>query len=263
MAIIKRGVPVENLSAIHPLLADIVYNRQAYAPNGQKRHLEFEISQEEIFFVYSQIQGMEQCKRVLEIGCAMGISSLVIAAALHARNGNDSHHRIIDPRQATTYENIGIGHLRKANFSNWELMPLGSEIALPQILQKGEQYDFIFQDGIHSFDHCLLEFHYFNRILRDGGLLLCDDVDNHGVNQFIRHVSLDPHWRIVACVGRPYWSYKRRIAACVRRLVSPCLKIFPRKLAKEIFSDELLRPDNQLGLDSSMIALQKYNLALS
>ena len=247
----------ENLSAIHPLLADIIYNRRAYLPDGTPRPLISEISRSEMFFIYSKILGMPQCQNVLEIGCAMGLSSLVIDAALAARGNQACQHWIVDPYQETSWQSIGVGHLRRAGFTNWKLFPAGSELALPQIMQGGEKFDFIFQDGMHTFDHCLLEFHYFDRILRTGGLLLYDDVDNIGVNRFIRYISLYPHWRIVACADRPAWSRGRKTLSHVQRLISPLLKVLPRRLAIEFFSDALLRPHAQLGLDSSMIALQK------
>jgi hypothetical protein len=254
---VPRWTHVENLSTIHPLLADVVYNRQAYSPDGNRCPLEFEVSQAEIFFIFSSIRGMDKCQKVLEIGCAMGISSLAIESALHARGSENYLHRIIDPSQETTYRNIGVGHLQRAGFSNWELVPIRSEFALPEMLQRGDQYDLIFQDGMHTFDHCLLEFHYLERMLRAGGLLLYDDIDSVSLNQFIRHISLIPHWKIVGCADSPRWSKSRKALNAFRQTISPFLRVLPRRLAVEFFNDSLIRSDASLGLNSSMIALQK------
>lgn len=257
MNTIERWSHEENLTSIHPLLADIVYNRQAYLPDGNKYPLSAEISRAEMFFIYSQIMGLDHCHNVLEIGCAMGISSLVIEAALLARGNHNSLHCIIDPFQETQWKNIGVGHLHKAGFSNFELVPQKSEIALPHMMERKRRFDFIFQDGMHTFDHCLLEFHYLDRILNIGGLLMYDDVDNISMNRFIRYISLYPHWQIVACAGKPFWPRSRFVLNYIRRSVSPFLKFVPRRIAIEILSDTVLRPDEHLGLNSSMIALRK------
>jgi hypothetical protein len=37
----------------------------------------------------------------------------------------------------------------------------------------------------------------------------------------------------------------------------PLSKLFPKKMRYKIFSDNVIRPDKKLGLDVSMIALQK------
>lgn len=254
---VKHWSHEENLTAIHPLLADIVYNRQAYLPDGNRYPLGVEISRAEMFFIYSHILGMEHCQDVLEIGCAMGISSLVIEAALKARGNTISHHLIIDPFQNSQWKNIGVEHLRLAGFSNYELLPLKSEIALPDIMQREDRYDFIFQDGMHTLDHCLLEFHYLDRILKIGGLLIYDDIDNISMNRFIRYISLYPHWEIVSCAGKPSWPRSRYLLNLFRRSLSPFLKVIPRRIAIELLSDTILRPDEHLGLNSSMIALRK------
>jgi len=254
---IERWTHIENLTTIHPLLADIVYNRRAILPNGDTRPLRVEISQEEIFFLYTSLMEMKQCKQVLEIGCAMGISSLVIQAALAARGNPDCCHKILDPFQDSQWEGIGVGHLHSAGFTDWELIPSKSEIGLPHLMEQGAQFDFIFQDGMHTLDHCLLEFHYLDRMLRTGGLLIYDDIDNVSMNRFIRYISLYPHWEIVACAGTPCWPRSRKILNQFRRMASPFLQVFPRHLAIEIFSDAILRPDEHLGLNSSMIALRK------
>ena len=75
------------MATIHPLLADIVYNRRVYLPDGRTEELRAEVSRQEMAFIQTQIAGLDICRNVLEIGMAMGISALVIEAALDARGG--------------------------------------------------------------------------------------------------------------------------------------------------------------------------------
>ena len=244
-----------DLATIHPLLADIVYNRRVYLPDGRTEELRAEVSRQEMAFIQTQIAGLDICRNVLEIGMAMGISALVIEAALDARGGGV--HLIIDPYQSTQWRGIGVEHLRRAGFTRWVLVESGSEIALPRLVEQSREFDLIFQDGMHTFDHCMLEFHYLDRLLRPGGLLLYDDIDCYHLNRLIRYVSLYPHWEIAACAGSPCWSRGRKAFDAICRFAAPVLSLFPRQWAIEVFSDALLRPNRRLGLDSSMIALRK------
>lgn len=244
-----------DLAAIHPLLADIVYNRRVYLPDGHTEELRAEVSKQEMAFIQAQIAELDVCRNVLEIGMAMGISALVVEAALDARGGGE--HLFLDPYQSTEWRSIGVEHLRRAGFTHWELLELGSEIALPRLVEQRREFDLIFQDGMHTFDHCMMEFHYFDRLLRPGGVLLYDDVDCYHLNRLIRYVSLYPHWEIAACAGIPSWSRGRKAFDAICRFSAPLLGLFPRQWAIEVFSDALLRSNRSMGLDSSMIALRK------
>lgn len=134
---------------------------------------------------------------------------------------------------------------------------MGSEEALPLLYRDKREFDLVFQDGMHTFDHALLEFFYIDRLTRVGGLVIYDDVDTYSINRFVRYVSLYPHWVVVACVGRPAWGAARRVGNMLKAILRPLLKLLPWRLALEFISDTILRSDRSLGVNSSMLALQK------
>jgi len=246
----------QKLTEIDPVLAEIVYSRKVRDEDGTSHPLKSEISREEMFFLFDHIRTRSDCRRVLEIGCAMGVSSLVISAALKKKQG-DTFHLICDPWQETVWRKIGLRNLEKAGYRNIECWSIGSESALPRLYERREQFDFVFQDGMHTFDHAMMEFFYIDRIIRVGGTIVYDDVDVYSINRFIRFVSLYPHWKIVACVGVPAWGIGRRLANLFKWCLYPVICVLPRNIAIEFVSDSVLRPDRALGLNSSMLALEK------
>lgn len=248
-----------NLREINQLLAEIVYSRKVTTPGGEALPLDSEITQDEIFFLYDAIRNDPDCRSVLEIGCAMGVSSLAIAAALSGK-GDGTSHVICDPWQSKAWKGLGVAHLRRGGFSNFEFLEAGSEEALPFLYKEKRCFDLVFQDGMHTFDHALLEFFYIDRLTRVGGLVIYDDVDTYSINRFVRYVSLYPHWEIVACAGTPAWGVGRRAGNVLKALLHPAFSLLPRRLAIEFVSDAILRSDRGLGLDSSMIALRKKGL---
>ncbi len=193
---------------------------------------------------------------VLEIGCAYGVSSIVISEAL-SRFAQDPFYIILDPYQSSYFNNCGIHNLNLAGFNSFELLERGSELALPEFLTNGNTFDFIFQDGMKTMDHSMLEFHYLDRLLRVGGVLVYDDVDRWHMNRFIRYISQYPHWKIIACAGQKWQSLSRKSLSMIKSMLCPLFSFIPRTLALEFLSDSLLRSDKSLGLNSSMIALRK------
>lgn len=110
-----------NLREINNVLAEIVYTRKVTTSDGETLPLDSEISKDEIFFLHDTIRNDPDCRRVLEIGCAMGVSSLAIAAARSRKNGETSHV-ICDPWQSGIWKLLGIEHLRRAGFSKFDFL---------------------------------------------------------------------------------------------------------------------------------------------
>jgi predicted O-methyltransferase YrrM len=106
-------------------------------------------------------------RKTIEVGCAMGMSTLYICRALAAQD-HDGEHIALDPFQSTQWDNKGREHLQEAGFDNVQIIEELSEIALPQFLDDNTTFDFGLIDGQHTFDHTLLDFFYLNRLVRVG-----------------------------------------------------------------------------------------------
>lgn len=145
-------------------------------------------------FLLAQIQ-KHGYTNTLEIGCALGISSLYICEALV--QAEQRSHTIIDPNQNTQWQGIGLRNLTRRGFDFFTLIEKPSEIALPQLLQEQRIFDFAFIDGWHTFDHTLLDFFYLNRMVRVGGMIVFDDVRYPAVAKVLRYTAQYPGYQIV------------------------------------------------------------------
>lgn len=119
-------------------------------------------------YALRQMQG----RQVLEVGFAYGISSLAIGDVL--KSMWRARHDVIDGFQDSLWQDIGLENMRRAGHEVHLHREL-SEIALPKMMASGREYDFVFVDGYHTFDHALIDCFYSLRMLRVGGVLVLDD----------------------------------------------------------------------------------------
>ena len=189
-----------------------------------------------------------------EIGCAYGLSSLYICDALQ-KNSKNPHHTIIDPFQKTQWNSVGIDNLQKASLTFFDLIEKVSELALPELLGQGKQFDFIFIDGWHTLDHTLLDIFYANRLLKVGGIMVVDDVVTiRPVNKAMRYFINYPAYKFIGKATMKH-SFKRKLYYTVSEILSFCSYLIPFR--KQLFNPMLLQSDRHLNLDASMIAFQK------
>jgi predicted O-methyltransferase YrrM len=134
--------------------------------------------------------------RTLEIGCAYGFSSLHIAGATAGRNG--ARHMIVDPFQSTDWKAIGVTNLDRAGIDFYELREEASELALPELVGEGAQFDLVFIDGWHTFDQTLIDLYYANRLVMAGGYIVVDDATMPSVSKAISYFANYPCYKIVA-----------------------------------------------------------------
>jgi predicted O-methyltransferase YrrM len=135
------------------------------------------------------------CRSALEIGMANGTSSVVICAALATQDGQLTS---VDPFQSTEYRNLGRTHIARAGFQDrHRLIDEPNYLALPRLVQERQQFDVVFIDGRHSFDHVMLDTFYSDLLLRDTGLLILHDTDSPAVNKALRFVEThSPYHRL-------------------------------------------------------------------
>lgn len=219
---------------MNDLIRNIYRDGTITGRSGKTYPLHSAIDQEESDFLYNLIKEDLSIKRTLEVGCAYGLASLSICSATKGRPG--ASHTIVDPFQNTQWDGVGTKHLEEAGVDFFTLVELKSEFALPQILREGEgQFDLVFVDGWHTFDHTLLDLFYATRLLRVGGYLAVDDVGLQSVGRAVSFVTNYPCYaEHGAVVERLSKTWKQRLA---RFLAMP----IPRQMWAGILSPGIYR----------------------
>lgn len=244
-----------NENSCNTIIDEIFRSGVVAAADGQIHQLGSNIDQKEGKFLFDIIQ-QHGCSKTLEVGCAMGISSLYICAALEGKE--NASHTIIDPMQTTDWHSLGITQLDKAGVGFYHLVEEPSEYALPRMAESGEKYDFCFIDGWHTFDHTLIDFFYIDRLLNEGGIVAIDDITFPGIKKLMRYIVNYPNYKVIGHV--PTENHRGMAGHLYDGIIAsfrPLSKLFPLKMRYRIFSDNVIRPDKKLGLNTSMIALQK------
>jgi predicted O-methyltransferase YrrM len=126
----------------------------------------------------------EGAGRTLETGMAYGLSTLAICGA------GAREHVAVDPLQSSDWGGIGILNLRRAGLEEHvRVIEEPSETALPRLAANGPELDLALIDGLHLFDHTLIDFFYADRMLRDGGVLVFHDTWMPAVAQAVAYVE--------------------------------------------------------------------------
>src|SRR5688572_22836736 len=198
------------------LLNEIYAKRVVVDAAGREHPLHSEITADEGELLVRVVRD-NGLQRTLEIGCAYGLSSLYICAALAERPG--ASHTIIDPFQNSEWFGIGVENLRRAGCTFFELIEQPSEFALPDLVRRGEKYQFALIDGFHTFDQTLVDFYFVNRLLDPGGVVILDDVHLPAVHRVARWVSKLSNYRVVDTAKRSKFppSWRRRAMEKVLR----------------------------------------------
>ncbi len=118
----------------------------------------------------------QRVERSLEVGFAFGMSTCHLLLAHEVVDG--AEHVAIDPfQQSEWYRGCGLVNVVEAGLSE-RLVWLNerSELALPELLRANRSFDLCFVDGSHLFGDILVDAHYGQRMLREGGLLILDDL---------------------------------------------------------------------------------------
>jgi len=218
----------------HPRFRDKLENveKQGFS------YKETSIPTQEGEFLWSQIRE-HKYTNTIEIGCALGIASLYICEALS--EFENPSHTIIDPYQTTQWKSIGVKNLKNFRFHFFSLIEKPSEIALPQLLDKKDTFDFAFIDGWHTFDHTLLDFFYLNRLIQVGGMIVFDDTKYPSVARAIRYIAKYPNYRLVTDRNayRP-GGIRTRLLTLGLNAGQYLSRVFPLQIRRFVFSDVML-----------------------
>ncbi len=241
---------------MNPFLKEILTTNMTQDENGNPVQLHSSIHLEEVDFISGLITE-HRLSRAVEVGCAMGMSSLAIADAIKETAG--SSHYIIDPFQKSQWNNTGISNLKRAGFTNFQLIEDYSEYALPALTREGIKVNFGFIDGWHTFDHTLIDFFYISRMLETGGVVVIDDVHMPAVNKVIRYIYNYPCYEFVGKVENKEITSQRKLFDGAAKVFSGLKYVTGKKIAAELYNPKLLKSDKQLSLNSSMIAFKKIS----
>ena len=185
----------------------------------------------------------ERPRVTLEVGLAYGISALYICDALRRVDG--TKHIVVDPAQFSLYRGLGLLNLERAGFKHLiELHNESSHQALPALERAGRRIDFAFIDGWHTFDYCLVDFFYIDRMLKVGGVVAFDDVNMLPVRKVCRYIAKNRRYEVLT---QQRGSLARRV---VRRLCH-------RDPVRRFIRPEFYEPDCDLGVSCSFTAFRK------
>lgn len=230
---------------MHPYCEKIIQSGSMEAPDSSIVEINSQISRAEGLFLQRLVEEIKPDVS-LEIGVAFGISSLFICEVL-VRIGTAKHIAIdlgpIKKSGSEVLDRFGLGllNLERCGYAYLvEPYAMPSEIALPDLLRRGQRLQFAFIDGWHSFDHALVDFFYINKMLDVGGVVVFHDAVHPNIRKLVRHVLTYPSYRYHAAAERP------------KAVFSTQRKGLEKAIAYILFGIRRLYPDRP-----NCIALQK------
>ena len=159
------------------------------------------IDKEEYKRLSALIQQDQAITQTLEVGCALGFSSVAIAGAIAGREG--ARHVVLDPFQDLRWKGHGRRLIEQFGLSSLvDIVLEKSEYALPRINQTGKLFDFILIDGWHTFDHTIIDLFYSLRLLRVGGIVGIDDANWRSVAKVLTYALNYPSLQVVGKVNQ-------------------------------------------------------------
>lgn len=165
-------------------MLDRLYStREAVDEGGAVRPLHSEIPRSFADALTVMIQRVRP-QLVVEIGMAHGLSSLAILRALP-----DGGELIsVDPFQTDKFGGAGRCAVAETDRANaHRLIEEPSHLALPALLREGMQVDFVYIDGMHTFDYVALDAFYAHKLLPVGGVVGFNDCGYRSVHKFLKY----------------------------------------------------------------------------
>jgi predicted O-methyltransferase YrrM len=138
-------------------------------------------------------------QRTLEVGC--GASTVIFAAAptTHVAMSPDAaeHERI---RTYCSRIDFDAGAVEFLTGTSDELLP-GLDPSL--------ELDVAFIDGDHSFPHPVIDWHYVNKHLKVGGVLVMDDMPTQAVAVVGRKMLGSPDWELIESADQRAAAFRK------------------------------------------------------
>ncbi len=177
---------------MHPHLREILDSQKVRAADGEELPLHSNIPEAEGELLQEAVRELRP-KISLEVGLAYGISAMFICEAL--KETGAVKHIAIDyfQNRPASWKGVGVLNLEKCGYGDMlQLIEKPSELALPELLEEKTRIDFAFIDGCHTFDHCLTDFFYVNRMLNVGGAVAFDDCNSPSIDKVLQYIRKYP-----------------------------------------------------------------------
>lgn len=114
--------------------------------------------------------------RTIETGLGMGLSALALGQAILNSGNPDALHTSIDP-YTDRMGHAGLDMVRASALGPYfRFIAQPSQLALPQLVSASERFDLALIDGAHFFETALIDIYYAMMLVREGGLIVVDDV---------------------------------------------------------------------------------------
>lgn len=200
---------------VNPVLQRMYDSGTVCDDNGRAHEFHSGVTREQASSL-ERICRVERPTASIEVGLAYGASALAI---LEGKNHDEGRHYAIDPFQSSQWGLIGVRNVGRAGFEDrFVLVEEPSDVALPRLVGKGVRVDFAFIDGDHSLEAALLDWHYIDQLLVEGGIVVFHDYPTVGV-YFVVTIALDSgrYQRITRWEARRPW--RRRVARAAATFV--------------------------------------------
>jgi predicted O-methyltransferase YrrM len=132
---------------------------------------------------------------VLETGVAYGVSSVFILKALEV-NGRGTLHSIDLPPLRSEHERFWGIAVPEPLKARWRLHRGSSARVLPRLLEEASTIDLFVHDSLHTLRNMRREFDTVWPHLRNGAVLMADDVERNRAFSELRRKS-PTLWRVV------------------------------------------------------------------
>ena len=137
----------------------------------------------------------ERANTVIEIGLGYGVSALAIAEALVSQRSAGARHIILDAYQGQLH-GVGWDAIVAAGLTEiCSLMPVRSQLALPQLVDEELLADVAFVDGSHIFHNVFVDLFFLRELIRPGGLVILDDCSWLSVATATRYFEINTRWQ--------------------------------------------------------------------
>ncbi len=164
------------------VLKEIFATGTTYKANGTATPLHAAVTLAEAGLLYDLVRKIQPACS-LEIGLGQGISTLAILGAI--KDNGFGHHHVIDPFQATYFDDAGLAAIEKAALTPYVTFHrTHSEYVIPHL----SEIDLAFIDASHLFDLTLADFVLIDKKLRPGGIIGFHDLWLQSYRQLLDYV---------------------------------------------------------------------------
>lgn len=236
---------------MNPVLKEIIETGFCKNASGDPVKLDFHIPTEVGEFLHAVVADVKPTVS-LEVGFAFGVSAMFICDALVRTP--QTRHIVIDPVQLLEpFKGQGLHNLKRAGYGDiLDFRNLPSHLALPKLEEEGCKVDFAFIDGIHTFDHTLVDFFHVDKMLRVGGIVAFDDSCWGSVRKVCRFIAKNRAYKVLRC-STPERDSRLSLQHTLLDAVAGKIQ-----KVRDVLKPDFLEPDVAYGmLTSRCIAFRK------